>query len=117
MKKTLLIIAIIAVFAAVVYLTYSVTFAKWHARRINDISQEYRIQDAGKRIAGYEWFYAQYHEIEATRVKADLAKGTFEETGIRQVLASMIAEYNAKADSIITVGQWRAEDLPDHINY
>ena len=117
MKKVFLIIAALIILAGIGYLTYSVSFAKWHARRINDISQEYRIQDAGKRIAGYEWFYAQYHEIEATRVKADLAKGTFEETGIRQVLASMIAEYNAKADSIKTVGQWRASDLPDHINY
>ena len=106
-----------AVIALLGYLTYSVTFAKWHAKRINDISQEYIIQDANRRIAGYEWFYAQYNEIEATRIKADLAKGTIEETGIRQVLASMIAEYNAKADSVMTIGQWKASDLPNHINY
>lgn len=117
MRKLFLALAIAAFMALVGYLLYSVTFAKWHARRINDISQEYIIQDAGKRIAGYEWFYSQYNEIEATRIKADLAKGTFEETGIRQVLASMIAEYNAKADSVLTVGQWKASDLPDHISY
>ena len=117
MKKLLIVIAVVAVIGAIGYLAYSVGFAKWHAKRINDIRQEYVIQDANKRIAGYEWFYAQYNEIEATRIKADLAKGTQEEVGIRQVLASMIAEYNAKAESVLTVGQWKAADLPDHINY
>jgi len=117
MKKALIVILALAVLAGIVRLAYSVGFARWHARRVNDIRQEYVIQDANKRIAGYEWFYAQYNEIEATRLKAEIAKGTQEETGIRQVLASMIAEYNAKADSVMTVGQWRASDLPNHITY
>lgn len=117
MKKALLILMVAAFIALVGFLTYSVTFAKWHSRRVNDIRQEYIIQDANKRVSGYEWFYSQYNEIEATRVKADLAKGTVEETGIRQVLASMIAEYNAKADSVLTVGQWKASDLPNHIDF
>ena len=117
MRKALIVILAVAVLAGIVWLTYSVGFARWHARRVNDIRQEYVIQDAGRRVAGYEWFYAQYNEIEATKIKADLAKGTQEEVGIRQVLASMIAEYNAKADSVLTVGQWRASDLPNHITY
>lgn len=114
MKKFLCAVAVVALLG---YLAYSIGFAKWRSRRINDIRQEYIIQDADKRVAGYEWFYAQYNEIEATRIKADLAKGTIEETGIRQVLASMIAEYNAKAGSVLTVGQWKASDLPNHITY
>lgn len=117
MKKLLTVLGVLLIVAAIVILTYSVGFAKWSARKVNDVRQEYVIQDANKRIAGYEWFYAQYNEIEATRIKADLAKGTREEVGIRQVLASMIAEYNAKADSVMTVGQWRASDLPGHIDY
>lgn len=117
MKKLLTVLGVLLIVAAIAILTYSVGFAKWNARKINDVRQEYVIQDANKRIAGYEWFYAQYNEIEATRIKADLAKGTQEEVGIRQVLASMIAEYNAKADSVLTVGQWKASDLPNHITY
>ena len=117
MKKALIVILAVAVLVGIVWLAYSVGFAKWHSRRVNDIRQEYIIQDANRRIAGYEWFYAQYNEIEATRLKAEIAKGTQEETGIRQVLASMIAEYNAKADSVLTVGQWKASDLPNHITY
>lgn len=117
LKRIALVAVIVAALAGVVWVAYSVGFAKWHSRRVNDIRQEYIIQDADRRIAGYEWFYAQYNEIEATRIKADLAKGTAEEVGIRQVLASMIAEYNAKADSVLTVGQWRASDLPRHITY
>lgn len=117
MKKLLIAIAALAVVALLVYLTYSVGFARWSSRRINDVRQEYIIQDADKRVAGYEWFYAQYNEIEATRIKADIAKGTVEENGIRQVLASMIAEYNAKANSVLTVGQWRASNLPNHIDF
>lgn len=117
MRKALIVILAVAVLAGIVWLTYSVGFARWSARSINDVRQEYIIQDANKRIAGYEWFYAQYNEIEATRLKAEIAKGTQEETGIRQVLASMIAEYNAKADSVMTVGQWKASDLPNHITY
>ena len=117
LKRIALVAVVVAALAGAVWLAYSVGFAKWYSRRINDIRQEYVIQDAGRRVAGYEWFYAQYNEIEATRLKAEIAKGTQEETGIRQVLASMIAEYNAKADSVMTVGQWRAKDLPGHIDY
>ena len=111
---TLLVIILIAI---PFILKYSKTVAKLRSTAINDVRQEYIIQDANKRIAGYEWFYAQYNEIEATRIKAKLAEGTPEELGIKQVLASMIAEYNAKASSILTVGQWRAPNLPSYINY
>lgn len=117
MKKLLTVLGVLLIVAAIAILTYSVGFAKWSARKFNDVRQEYIIQNANRRIAGYEWFYAQYNEIEATRIKAEIAEGTQEEAGIRQVLASMIAEYNAKADSVMTVGQWRAKDLPGHIDY
>ena len=90
MRKALIVILAVAVLAGIVWLTYSVGFARWHARRVNDIRQEYVIQDTGRRVAGYEWFYAQYNEIEATRLKAEIAEGTQEETGIR--LESMLKE-------------------------
>ena len=118
MKRVILTIIVTLVLIAIPFiLTYSKRVAKVRATAINDVRQEYLIQDANKRIEGYEWFYAQYNEIEATRIKAELAEGTFEEIGIKQVLASMIAEYNAKASSVLTVGQWRASNLPSHINY
>ena len=115
--KVLIIVGIIVLVSVPFILKYSKTIAHARAVAINDVRQEYIIQDANKRIAGYEWFYAQYNEIEATRVKAKLAEGTPEEIGIKQVLASMIAEYNAKASSILTVGQWKAADLPSYITY
>lgn len=119
--KILITIAIVIVIGFIIavpfILKYSKTVAKLRAEAINDVRQEYIIQDANKRIEGYEWFYAQYNEIEATRIKAKLAEGTPEELGIKQVLASMIAEYNAKASSVLTVGQWRASNLPSYINY
>ena len=117
MRKVIIGLIIAAIIIATIFVVYNVDFNKWFARRTGDIRQEYIIQDANKRIEGYEWFYAQYNEIEATRIKADIAKGMFEENGIKQVLASMIAEYNAKANSVLTVGQWRASDLPNHIDF
>lgn len=87
-------------------------FHRWNARRVNDIKQEYIIQDANARINAYEWFYDMHEQIEATRTKAEIAKGTPEEKGIRMVLASMIAEYNAKSKMTMTKAQWKAADLP-----
>lgn len=87
-------------------------FHRWNARRVNDIKQEYIIQDANVRVNTYEWFYDMHEQIEATRRKAEIAKGTPEEKGIRMVLSSMIAEYNAKSRMTATKAQWKAKDLP-----
>jgi len=65
-------------------------------------------------IQNYEWFYAMKAEIDATRNKAKIAAGTPEEKGIRMVLESMIAEYNAKSN-MVTRTLWKADDLPYQI--
>ena len=57
-----------------------------------------------------------YHQIKATRRKAELAKGTPEERGIRMVLEGMIEEYNAKSRMTGTRAQWKPRDLPFEIN-
>jgi hypothetical protein len=87
-------------------------FHRWNARWVNDIKQEYIIQDANVRVNSYEWFYDMHEQIEATRRKAEIAKGTPEEKGICMVLSSMIAEYNAKSRMTATKAQWKAKDLP-----
>ena len=80
-----------------------------------DIEQEYIIQDARTRVSTYEWFYDQYEQIQATQLKAQIARGTEEEAGIQMVLASMIAEYNAMARKEHTRAQWMPTDLPYQI--
>lgn len=87
-------------------------FHRWNARRVNDIQQEYIVQNARTRVNTYECFYDMHEQIEATRRKVEIAKGTPEEKGIRMVLSGMIAEYNAKSRMTATKAQWKAKDLP-----
>lgn len=96
-------------------LLFTPLFHRWNARRVNAIKQAYIVQDANVRVNAYEWFYDMYEQVEATRRKADIAKGTPEEKGIRMVLSSMIAEYNAKSRMTATKAQWKAADLPYYI--
>lgn len=105
-------IILIVICVAVVILLAAPFFHRWNAKRVNDIKQEYIIQDANVRVNTYEWFYDMHEQIEATRRKAEIAKGTPEEKGIRMVLASMISEYNAKSKMTMTKAQWKAADLP-----
>ena len=105
-------IILIVISVAVVILLATPFFHRWNAKRVNDIKQEYIIQDANVRVNTYEWFYDMHEQIEATRRKAEIAKGTPEEKGIRMVLASMISEYNAKSKMTMTKAQWKAADLP-----
>ena len=98
-----------------IVLLFTPWFHAWNAKRVNDIKQEYLVQDANVRVNTYEWFYDMYAQITATKTKADIAKGTPEERGIRMVLSSMIAEYNAKSRMTITKAQWKPTDLPYQI--
>lgn len=110
LKAVLIIVACIAG-----YFLLARPWAEFNADFINDIRQEYIIQDADKRIANYEWFYDQYEQIEATRRNAEIAKGTAEERGILMVLSSMIGEYNSRARMEHTRAQWMPKDLPYQI--
>lgn len=116
-KAILITVIVLFVIAAcvVAYFVFARPWARFDADFRNDIRQEYIIQDAEVRITTYEWFYDQYEQIRATMLKAEIAKGTPEEAGIRMVLASMIAEYNAMARKQHTRAQWMPSDLPYQI--
>lgn len=110
-----IIAALVIVLIIVAYYAFAPAIARVDARVQGDIEQEYIIQDARTRISAYEWFYDQYEQIQATELKARIAKGAEEEAGIRMVLASMIAEYNAMARKAHTRAQWMPTDLPYQI--
>jgi hypothetical protein len=66
-------------------------------------------------IQNYEWFYDQYHAIEAQRQNiAVLPEGSTDRVGTQMVLNNMIAEYNAKSREI-TRNFWKADGLPYQI--
>lgn len=119
LKAVIITVAVILVIAAFIvgHFMLARPWARFKADFINDIRQEYIIQDADKRIANYEWFYDQYEQIESTRRNAELAKGTPEERGILMVLSSMIGEYNSRARMEHTRAQWMPADLPYQIEF
>ena len=116
MKKFTLIelLAIVGLILIVVAML-SPAFHSCNAKRVNDIRESYITQDADVRVNSYEWFYDMYYQIQATKRKAEIAKGTPEERGIRMVLSGMIEEYNAKSRMIGTKAQWKPKDLPFEI--
>jgi hypothetical protein len=74
-----------------------------------------RVTSPAAIIQNYEWFYDQYHAIEAQRRNITaLPEGSADWIGTRMVLNNMIAEYNAKSREI-TRTLWKAEDLPYQI--
>lgn len=74
-----------------------------------------RVTNPDRIIQNYEWFYDQYHAIEAQRRNiAVLPEGSVDRMGTQMVLNNMIAEYNAKSREI-TRTLWKANDLPYQI--
>jgi hypothetical protein len=66
-------------------------------------------------IQNYEWFYDQYHAIEAQRRNVvAMPEGSADRVGTQMVLNNMIAEYNAKSREI-TRNLWKVDDLPYQI--
>ena len=90
-------------------------FAKMDARFLNDIKQEYAVQDVKNRIQNYEWFYEQYEAIKSTSTKAKLSKGD-EKTAITMILNDMIAEYNSRSKMTVTRAMWKSDSLPYQID-
>ena len=64
-----ILIAVVALIALAILLALP-AFHRWNAGRVNDIRQEYIIQNAQGRVASYEWFYDMQEQISATRKKA-----------------------------------------------
>ena len=100
---------------ALAYYTFGRDFARMDARFQNDVRQEYMVQDAKSRIQNYEWFYEQYEAIKSTATKAKLSEGN-EKTSIRMILASQIAEYNARSKQTVTRALWKSDSLPYQID-
>jgi hypothetical protein len=74
-----------------------------------------RITEPTAIIQNYEWFYDQYHAIEAQRRNVSvMLEGSTDRVGTQIVLNNMIAEYNARSREI-TRNFWKADDLPYQI--
>jgi hypothetical protein len=75
-----------------------------------------KVTSAEAIIGNYEWFYSMKSEIDATRMKYQIAEKSklSEADGILMVLNSMIAEYNAKS-RMKSRNLWKASDLPYQI--
>lgn len=81
----------------------------------NDLKESWLRQDAGKRLANYEWFYDQYGVIKSTSTKVKLAQEP-EKTAIKMVLTDMVEDYNSKSRMNRTKAMWKAQDLPYQID-
>ena len=81
----------------------------------NDLKESWLRQDAGKRLASYEWFYDQYGVIKSTSTKVKLAQEP-EKTAIKMVLTDMVEEYNSKSSMNRTKAMWKPQDLPYQID-
>jgi hypothetical protein len=101
-------IIIISVF----YIIFALIFSLWPFSVASGVIN--KVTSPNAIIQNYEYFYSMNAEIDATKRKAVIAKGTEEEKGIKMVLESMIAEYNAKS-RMITRNMWKAQDLPYQI--
>lgn len=117
MKKIVItILLLLAMFLlVVVYYAFGRKFARMDARFLNDMKQEYLVQDAKSRIQNYEWFYEQYEVIKSTASKANLSEGA-ERTSIRMILADQIAEYNSRSKQTMTRALWKSDSLPYQID-
>lgn len=116
LTKVLLGILIFLILIGIIvgYFVFARPYHRFRADFVNDIRQEYIIQDARTRISTYEWFYDQYEQIEALKANLSILEGK-EAQGTLLVLNQMIGEYNSKARMDYTRAQWMPTDLPYEI--
>ncbi|MCL2139198.1 MAG: hypothetical protein FWH41_06665 [Treponema sp.] len=75
-----------------------------------------KVTEPNRIVQNYEWFYDQYHAIQAQRQNIKLMPdGSADKTGTQMVLNNMIAEYNARSREI-TRNLWKPEELPYQIS-
>lgn len=112
--KRIVKILIIAAVTIGIYLLVAGVFSIWPFSSIAGVINE--VTKPTAIIGNYEWFYSMKNEIDATRMKYKIAEQAKmqEAAGIKMVLQSMIAEYNAKS-KMITRNLWKAQDLPYQI--
>ena len=113
MKKLFVIVICLALLFPI--LTLLVGCTKQQARAVatwgNDISQEFKVQNANNRLYNYQWFYDQYNACQATANNVKMLTGE-ERTGTLMVLNNMISEYNSRASQTINAALWKGSDLP-----
>jgi len=104
---------ILAGTAVAIYLAASFFANIWPFSSAVGVAQ--RVTSPQAIIHNYEWFYDQYHAIEAQRLNVRmLPEGSVDRAGTQMVLNNMIAEYNAKSREI-TRNLWKADGLPYQI--
>ena len=96
-----------------VYIAISFFAGIWPFSSVVGVAK--RVTEPARIIQNYEWFYDQYHAIEAQRLNVKvLPEGSVDRVGTQMVLNNMIAEYNAKSRET-TRNLWKADDLPYQI--
>ena len=89
---------------------------------IRGVTQQVEITNEGAyRVQGYELFYDLIEESGAVDVKLTGypewldAREAIECRGLLARRADIVARYNAAAQAKLTIGQWRADDLPEQL--
>ena len=104
---------ILAVTVIFIYLAVSFFAGIWPFSSAAGVARA--VTEPARIIQNYEWFYDQYHAIEAQRLNVKmLPDGSADRVGTQMVLNNMIAEYNAKSREI-SRNIWKADDLPYQI--
>ena len=92
------------------------------AAPIRGVTEQVEITNKGSyRIRGYEMFYDLVEQRNAVDVKLAgypevlTAREATECRGLLARRADIVARYNAAAQAELTTGQWRADNLPDHL--
>jgi hypothetical protein len=107
-KRVVIALAVLAVYAVISFFANLWPFS-------SALGVARRVSSAEAIVQNYEWFYDQYHAIEAQRRNVALMpEGSTDRIGTQMVLNNMIAEYNARSQSI-TRNLWKADDLPYQI--
>lgn len=74
-----------------------------------------KVTEPNRIVQNYEWFYDQYHAIQAQQQNIKLMpEGSKDRIGTQMVLNNMIADYNARSREI-SRNLWKASDLPYQI--
>ena len=113
-----LVLAVVALVGGISLWLYGGRFAA----PIRGVTEQVEITNRGSyRIQGYEMFYDLVEHRNAVDVKLAGYPGVLtarEATECRGLLArraDIVARYNAAAQAEFTTGQWRADNLPDHL--
>lgn len=100
----------------------SIYVPRWLAGPTGETEEIVAVSRGAYRIQGYEKFYNLFEDIGAIDVKLvaypeaplDDRQAT-ECRGLLAKRANLVSEYNAAAKAERTIGQWRADNLPEEL--